>query len=330
MKKLIFLLVAFYSSFGQIYTECQVGMIIMTRESSAFLEISSLPPGLVCEANFVPTIQAGWSYQTWCVTISGTTGIFWNTVYEEYLGYAIVSGVPVLTISSIFNPSIHEWTITAIPYVTFGTISQKTTLGSYALSQMNNYNGGGAVTQTESAPVGLKLLNPSDITQLWYLGGLARDAASSQPLSTCTVDIQSVDYPNTFLRSDGSIVNLQFAADGYEVWIIEYTGESNINGNQIFCLQNNQFLTYLTLDTNPDCSSPGCMTATCGPQQLMVFQTNANGNLIIQSNYNEAYFLNINGAGLTQSVDSGAGVVSWQTTPSEVTINPPLDTYPEP
>jgi len=325
MKNLIFLFLFFILTFSvpvQLsYTECEIGTIIMTQSSGAFLEIS--PPGLVCGAGLAQTVQAGWSYQTWCLTLSSTgTGVIWNTVFQQYLGVDLVGAVYGLTLSSTFNPSIHEWTITAIPYVAFGTLSQRKADGNtYALSQTVNSNGGGAVTATSFVPVGVKILNPSDITQSWYLGGLARDPASPSPLATCTVNIESVQYPNTFLRAgSGGIVNLQYTADGNEKWTIEYNGQLDINDHQIFCLQNNKFSSYLTFDTNPDCSTHGCLTAACGPQEMMVFNTDVSGNLVIQSVYNEAMFLNLNGNGLTQPEGNGGGVVSWQTSSSGVTI----------
>jgi hypothetical protein len=297
------------------------GTVVLNKMSGSYLEIDSF-------SSFCPaqTFRSGWRYQTWCTTVSDGTVVFWNTVTLEFLGIVEnPDGTFVLSASSVFDAYQHKWTTNIVPAVSFGSIYQVKGLQTYYLSQIGNYNGGGAVTATPSTPVGLATTDSGDAQTWWfgYIGPQAAAPVSATPFS-CTVNIQSTQTPGTYLRADPSIVNMQFGHFSYEVWIIELTGELTTNGQPLFCLQNQNFGFYLSASVTVPaiCQSETCIypngigsvttSSTCGPQEKFTLYTNANSGTFSLETYTPNVFLRMDGTGLTSFQGSGAGFVNLQ------------------
>jgi len=143
------------------------------------------------------------------------------------------------------------------------------------------------------------------------------------------VAIQSVAFPNVFLRVDGSgcttsvgpgcgIVNTQYLHGPYEEFILH----QNADGN--WCIESNQFRNaYLRMDGSGISSSSGsgggivnaqyyAAGTDCGGYEEYTITSLPNGQFGIQSVAFPGRYLRVDGSGVTSSSGPGEGIVNLQ------------------
>jgi len=130
-----------------------------------------------------------------------------------------------------------------------------------------------------------------------------------------TTGIQNNNWPNRFVRSDGTNVNAQYGQGPWETWILQKQNDGT------YCIQNNAFPCWLSLNAN-SCSTmtgPGCGTVICQPACQAWEHFNivpANGALGIQSVQWPNVWLRMDGSGITSSQGNGGGIVNAQWYPN--------------
>eukprot|EP00731_Ephydatia_muelleri_P018815 Em0011g855a len=151
---------------------------------------------------------------------------------------------------------------------------------------------------------------------------MTESEASSRP--GLVVTIQSVQFPNVFLRLDGNgvtssngagvgTVNCQFGAGPYEKFILRpYAGDQ-------YSIESLQFPNvYLRLDgsqvTSPQGSGSGTVNGQfgAGPYERFVIRQEADGQYFIQSVQFPQAYLRVDGSNVDSFNGAGAGTVNAQ------------------
>jgi len=127
--------------------------------------------------------------------------------------------------------------------------------------------------------------------------------------------IQSNQFANRFIRSDGTNVNVQYGQGPYETWNLQQQTDGT------FCIQNNQFSCYLSLNGNgcTTMTGDGCGSVICQPscqawEKFKIIQ--ANGGWGIQSNNWPNVFLRLDGSSISSFNGNGGGILNAQYYPT--------------